>query len=324
MTFKTRFRSVGVASRDYFKACGTVMADRIINKIYGLEIKQLSQNAKKAKEDYPKSTKAVELATSWGFWYLIATIGERFSNFIGDTLPSTFEGKTRELVGITIGYTTAFTHPTFVSLSNGLLRLKTGFKELTTPSIRAYSTTFALLEVVSTPLALYAMSRMLDFASGSVSVPLAMLSTIAMTAITLPFEYVGFQLIWKRFVLSDFPRGNWKDGLRESAKEFWLNISRIFRKEQPKNPAKTASGYAGQIFGVMESNWIFIQLGRALVAGLVAFLYPLPAYKFMEIYIAKSAAWGKGVFDSVVSAKNYADEETKIEENNKHLGINPS
>ncbi|MFA6530543.1 MAG: hypothetical protein WCT31_02345 [Candidatus Micrarchaeia archaeon] len=306
MTFKTRFHSVGVASRDYFKSCGVVMADRLVNGAYGLQLDRLSEKAKRAKLDYPKTEKVVGAISEYGFMFTLAKLGGMLGKITGDTL----------------GYFLVFTHPTIVSLANGFLRLKTGMDELFKPSIRAYITTFALFEIGTTPLAFTILNTVAKLSEKAVSIPVAVLATVAMAAITLPLEYVGFRFIWSRFILKDVPKGTLMDGVRQFVKE--VHPSRFFGKTVPENPAKNASEYVGQIFGVMESNWIFVQLKRAIVSGTVVALYSVSPTEFLGVYLEKSAAWATGLFETFAAGKNYRQVKSKMDANNNYLSISQS
>ncbi|MBI5051382.1 hypothetical protein HZC08_01350 [Candidatus Micrarchaeota archaeon] len=306
--------------KSYFKTTAIVMADGIINGIYGLEIKRLSASSKKVRESNPRLSKTIDFAAKLGFWYGVTQLGALLGGCINGHISEAVKEYVGKYAGTIVGYTIAFVHPTLVNLVRyiPLFNLNRGRKfsdEFSKPGIRAYSTTFALAELISMPLALFAMQRVLNLAGNSVTVGIAVASTITMTLVGLVIEYPLFKYVWKKFVLKGMKNGNIKDELKGFSGEF--NPSRLLKPKQTLVIPSTSDEYVGQIWGVFESNWIWVQGVRILFSGLLAAIYSTSPKDFMDLFFKESAKW-KIHFDSTISAKNYAEVEQKIGANEQN------
>jgi|GEM_PF-1845695 len=289
---KVERKPVWEKTRDYFKTSAVVMTDRIVNGIYGLEVKKLSEQSKKVEQEHPKLSKTVKIITSWGFWYSMAKVGGELSKYTGEV----------------IGYSIAQIHPVVVSLSKHFGNFKEGVKEMLKPSIRSYVLPFQFLELVSIPLFLKTLESVANLTSSTVGVGLAVISSTAAWASMLIFEFFGFKLFWKNLVLKDMEKGDWKQDLLGPAKNF-----NPFHLNKVHPVPKTSSEYVGQLLGIGLSNFVWLQGVRMVIAGLVSSIYSPSPSEFVNLLIQKSAEW-KGWLDSIVYGYSASQVQSRIEE----------
>ncbi|MBI5046669.1 hypothetical protein HZC07_02970, partial [Candidatus Micrarchaeota archaeon] len=100
-----------------------------------------------------------------------------------------------------------------------------------------------------------------------------------------------------------------------------FNPLRFFGVEVQSKPATTASEYVGQLWGIIESHWIWSQVVRTLFAAAIAIVYPSEPGKFIPLLFTKSAEWGRTLIDNFVFVRNRVDIQKKMDENNKANGI---
>ena len=301
-------------TRNYFKTCGLIFSNTLVNNLYGLEVTNLKHSAEEAKHQHPKLSKTVELTTKYSFWVGLALLGKVISDH---TRPE-------------IGYTAAYTHPFLVSLTGRYLKHKIqkgseehkdDFNLLSSlkPDLKTYSATFSLTELASVPLFILVMNGVVSLSSGAVGMALGVASTILAAASTIVVEYLAFRYLWKKYVFHNVPKGNIADEFRGFISEF--KPLRLFRQSQKPNPAHNDSEYLGQIWGVIETHYFWVQLGRAIVAAILVNVYNILPQDFVGLFFEKSAQWGKLFLDGAVSAKHYIAIEKKLKENNESLGV---
>jgi hypothetical protein len=291
-----------VRTARHFSTGATVLADTITNGIYGIGLNGLGGSADKAKETHPRLSKAAELTTKYAFWVGTAYIGASLSGYTGPAA----------------GYTIAYAHPFVVGAAVKIARTGAPALDFRKPSLGIFLASFGLLELASTPIFIGAMDKITHL-SGSVNAAVAALSFTLANAASLAFEYLGFRYLWRKLVLKDMAPGSVSDEAKGFLGEF--NPLKLFRSGDQKNPASSAGGYVGQIWGNIESLWLWVQLAGLATAVAVAQLHPATPDNFIDLFFQKSALWGKKFLEALAIARCCVIVEKKIKENNEALGI---
>lgn len=291
--------------KNYFRTCGTVLVDTVANKVYGLEIKRISASAEEESKGSPKFSKATELATKYGYWVGLAEVGEVISRYIGPAL----------------GYTLTFAHPFIVSATAKALNDKSMPITKLKPSLPVFLASFGLIDFAVTPLYLGTINRIVHLSNNSVHAALAAGSLLAGTAVSLTIEYLSLRFIWKNLILRGMERGTMKDELKGFFKEF--NPLSIFNGFRHKNPTDNASEYFGQIFGIIESVYLWVQLAAVAVALVAVKIHDIRPDDFISEFFLRSAQWGKKFLEAVALAKCCVLAENKIRENQEAMGRDP-
>jgi hypothetical protein len=291
-----------IRTRNYFKSCGIVLADTLTNEIYGLGISRFAEPSKKAKEMHPRLSKATELAAKYAFWIGTAYLGAAISRHTGPAA----------------GYTVAYAHPFVIGAGAKVVRSGSPALDFRRPSLGIFLASFGLLELASTPLFIAPMDKITHLA-GSVSAGIAALSFTAANVAGLAFEYLGFRYLWKRFVLRNIDAGGPMGEAKGFLSEF--NPLKLFRSDNNRAPASTAGAYIGQLWGNIESLWLWVQLAGLATAVAITQFYQATPDNFIDLFFQKSALWGKKFLEALAIARCCIIVEDKIKENNAHLGI---
>jgi len=189
---------------------------------------------------------------------------------------------------------------------------KTGL--LSKPDIATYSGTFAVVELASIPTYVFVADRIVRALSDSIATPLVAAAAILLGNLTaMAIEYLTFRYIWKKKVLKDMPPGTIRDEWKGFASEF--KPSKLFSGNQVKEPAKTASGYIGELWGVIERHFLWVQATRIAFAAAFTALFVVPAKTFIDQLFTAMAACGFGLVMGVVTAKYFQSVSDKTEAN---------
>jgi hypothetical protein len=292
-----------------FKSALSVVADAFANEFYGLDSEKLKKKAERARESHPRLSKAVGLATKYCYWVGLSFAGRELSRHIGPE----------------IGYSLAFTHPFLLRTAvqygrHKAEKRKERFSLLSQfkPDIPTFEAIFNLTEQMTIPIYIATANAVVNLA-GKVSAGLAIGSVAAATVVSYAVDYLCFRHLWKRRVLKDSPQGTFADEAKGFAKEFASH--RIFSNKSGSNPAKTASEYVGQIWGVIESHMLWLQAGFAAIAAATAAFFDFSPKEFVAALYLNAALWGHELAESIISAKIYISMADKFRENNKHLGL---
>lgn len=302
-----------------FRTVCTVMADTLANKTYELRIAKLKKSSEEAEAAHPKLYKATKFATRFSFWTGMAVAERLLSQGLG--MGSVLS------CGIVYGHI----YPASILAQRIKERIhpptegkKSGIK----PSGAAYMGALSIAEVFSIPLYTFVMSRAVHLSQGLVHPLLAAFSVVAATAAAIAFEYPAFRIIWKKFVLRNMPAGTIGDDVRGFVDEF--RPLALFIGWKAGHPVKSAAEYIGQIWGVIESHWIWLQSFRVAFAAAftlavgaipkLAVLFPTDPARFVDSMFSAMVVVGTMV-GSAVSSRNFDAILAKIEENNKSLGI---
>ncbi|MBS3067702.1 hypothetical protein J4450_03300 [Candidatus Micrarchaeota archaeon] len=298
-------------NKEYWYAILVTAKYRVVNKIWDLGIESLEKDREKAKKKYPKTSKVTELAIQYTYAIGIAFLGK---------------GLTKALFDVdALGYGLAYVHPFLIKTGYRYFqhRKKEGMEKFSIlgdlqPNMSTYNASFALIDSVSTAIFLYNVEKIVETNSTTINPTTAAISMLVGTVIAFIIEYIAFRHIWISRVLANMEKGKISDDIKGFTNEFKRTYC---PKKQEKQSAGNASEYVGQIWGVIESHWIWIQIVRITFAALIAAIYPIAPTEFLKVYNDKSAEWGKVYLDSFISAKNWAAVQKKLDENNEALKI---
>ncbi len=308
MTLKFGVRSVGVASRDYFKACGIVMADRLINRTYGLDATSLSIRASQCRQEYPRFGTAVDY-----FGIMASALGVLF---LGRWL--------KDSIGSGLGYTAAYLHQSAIALTyrgikNKLVQSRTG-EELPFIALRhdivGSSNCYFLAELVSLPAYNTILETMNSHSSLSSRLSTGLLSMAIASIFMICADYRLFYSIWKKNVLGDVSQDDFQSFKKGLLSE--LNPLRVFRritKEKISELPSDNDEYTGQLEGISESHYFWLQLLR-FVRVSVALAFNPGSPDFLSAYYSPDLV----LFDvagEIVGGRNRQIVEKKIEQNNR-------
>lgn len=289
-------------ARDRLRSFGIVLTDSIVNGVYGLEAGSLSGPARRAREDFPRLSRATELGAKYAFWIGTAYLGSALSRH----------------TGAAAGYTMAFAHPFILGAAVKIAKSDVPAMDLKKPSLPLFLASFGLLELASTPIFIATMNKV-NGLTGSVSGALAAGAFIAGNAAALAFEYLAFRYLWRRLILKGVEPGTFADEARGFVREF--NPLKLLRNPAAPNPAQSAGEYIGQLWGIVESLWLAVQLaGVATAVAVAAFCQATPD-NFIDLFFEKSALWGKKFLEALALARCCILVENKVRENNSSLGI---
>lgn len=289
----------------YFRSGAAVLADSIANGVYGVEARPLSDASREAREEYPRLSKATELGTKYAFWIGTAYLGSALSRH----------------TGAAAGYTIAFAHPFIVGAAARVAKSNAPSVDIRRPSLPLFLASFGILELASTPIFIAVINQLTNMA-GSVSGTVAAGAFIAGNAAGLAFEYLGFRFLWKRFILKGVDPGTIADEAKGFIGEF--NPLKLLRNPKAPNPARSGGEYIGQLWGIVESLWLWVQLAGVATAVAIAHFYPATPDNFIDLFFQKSALWGKKFLEALALARCCILIEGKTKENNEALGIDKS
>jgi len=300
------------------RVAGIATANTAINKMYGLEWKALEKKADEENANHPKLTKTVKLAVYYGFGIAFARLGSWLSGYIWQEL----------------GYTIAFSHPFAISTAVRYIKQKlrnyaNGAKEkfqLFKANLQGYMATFAVIEMVSMLIYVKVAKMIVEMTTKPVSAVLSVCALITATAAATVFEIVGYLFIWRMTARkSEVEReketgkkSSFYDLLEGARKEF--RPFRMFSRNNKSEPARTVNEEVGQIWGIIESYWLWIQALRFVVGALIVKVYHVMPCEFVDKIFEKTAQWGVvGIFNNILMALNWRAIDKKLEENNKHF-----
>jgi hypothetical protein len=339
-------KGVEAERKGYFRTSFSVMADTF-KDIYGIQQRKddLPKQAphmvlpdqkpsepvltEAEEQDHPVFRKWAGRIAKYAYWFGLS----RLANSLG------------AVIGQSIAFTAIIYHPFFVSSSIRLARSrieeKAGEIEATkhdepkklvdgirstlkrlgsvlVPDRATQVLTFCLLELITTPIFISVIDAVAKTSEGVVSPIKAALGVILGTGAALVLEYIGYRTAWKNAVLRDIDKGSIKDDLKGVIGEF--KPLRLFGLHKETKPADNASEYVGQIYGVIESYWIWIQAGRVAVAAGLAGVFDLTPAGFIGAYLGALMSWYGFAVDAVLPMYIEAMKQ-KLRENNKHLDI---
>lgn len=287
-----------------FKTIYTVALDTLANKTYDFNRTKLKERAEGCTNAYPKISKV----TSFGLRYTYG-LGLAYAERL-------ISAHTGPIVSSTIVYS----HPFLLSKLYSWLNSKICPTEMEhstkKPSIATYSGTFALLENCSIPLYFGLMGAIATF-SNPISPQLAVLAVGLANLAAVIVEFVGFTVIWSKKVLLDVPKGKLSDLYHGFFDEF--HPFKIYSSKHEPHPAKSTFEYIGQLWGVIESYCIWIQLTRLVYAVAMVLTIPVTPIQFVDSFVGFTAKWGFGVVSGLFTAKYTDSLSDKIEENNNSV-----
>lgn len=280
---------------NYFKRAGHVLLDAIGNDIYGLEQENIRRSAKETQDRHPKFFRAAGFVSKYCFWLGLANMQNSISQHTGPTIAAT----------IVYGhlFPASVLGKRLFGQTEGLFKLK--------PDMRAYTTTFMALELASIPLFIYATDTIMRQSSGPVNPLFAASVSAALNLAALGFEYAGFRTIWQNHVLADWQKGTVADDLKGFLACF--HPFGIFKDIETDKP-KTSAELIGQIWGVIESHFAWLNIARVGLAATFVSLYAVQPADYIDGYIEFYAKMGIWSLFGLVVAKNYLAVEKKLEE----------
>lgn len=280
----------------YFRSGALVLTDSIANKVYGLDVAAISRPAEAAREAHPRLSRGVELSAKYAFWIGTAFIGASISHHTGPA----------------VGYTAAYAHPFLVGAAVKAAKSDLPAVELRKPGLGTFLASFGLVELASTPLFISALDR-LSRLSPTLSPAAAGLAAAGAGILSAAFEYACFRLIWKHVVL----RGREWGSIRDEARGFLseLDPSKLFRQGRNGGPASGAGEYAGQLWGIVESLWVWVQVAAVATAAAIAHFHLASHDDFIDSFFQCSALWGKKFLEVAALARCCVLVEAKTKEN---------
>lgn len=309
---KTITRPFGQAQSNpgRFRTMCTVMADTLANKTYELRVAKLEKSSDEAEAVHPKLSKAARFVTRSCFMAGLGIVEPLLSKRLG--------------LGSVLSISILYGHMTPVSIL--VQRIKERVQPPAEgkgaggmrPSISAYFGAFSIVDAISTPLYAYAMAQVVRLSHGMVQPMVAAISVVAATAAAIVFEYPAFRTLWKRSVLRGAPAGTVGDDIRGFLDEF--KPLAIFTGWKGGHPAKSAAEYVGNIWGVIESHFLWRQCFQVLFAATFAWVFPTNPKEFVDKLFGAMALFGTMV-SSAVSSRNIEAVIAKIKENNRALGL---
>ena len=340
-----------------FRSACTVMLDTIANRTYDLRIGRLEKAAKEVKEHYPKLAKAMPYVARYAFWVPIAL----FCNWIARKLVQSrneiihqagpiaiFSIASAHIYAVSV---VARRMPEFVKKVGRCLQHKEKGEEPISeskpskPTSAIYIGSFALVDPAFIVTYASVATAIAGLSNSVVKPATAALAVVIGTVSGLIVDCALFGWFWTKKVLRNMPHGSPRDEIhdfkRGIASEFrpisvivdvarsiagmvWKAIGISEQSSAPPhqpNPAKSAGEYAGQLWGVMESHFIWLQGLRMVFAIITTTVASVQPALFMTALWANSAMWGYDIIGGFMLAKYYGAIERKIEENNKQMGL---
>ena len=286
----------------YFRSGALVLTDTLANKVYGLDAGGVSKPAEEARASHPRLAKGVEISAKYAFWIGTAFIGAGISHHTGPA----------------VGYTAAYAHPFLIGAAVKAAKSGLPAMDIRKPGLGTFLASFGLVELASTPLFISAMERLSRLGS-TLSPAVAGLAVAGASVISAAFEYACFRSIWKGVVL----RGREWGSLRDEARGFLaeLDPTKILRQGGKGGPAANAGEYAGQLWGIVESLWLWVQVAAVATAAAIAHFHLATHDDFIDSFFQHSALWGKKFLEVAALARCCVLVEAKTKENNGSLGI---
>jgi hypothetical protein len=291
------------AKAGYFKSSALVLTDTLANRVYGMDSKTIAVPADKAREAHPRLARALEVSAKYAFWIGTAYLGAEISHHTGPAL----------------GYTAAYAHPFIVGAAVKAAKSDLPSLEIRKPGLGTFLASFGLVELASTPLFISVMDKVSHMFS-TLSPIAAGISVAAANAIAVTLEYLGFRLLWKNIVLRGMDGGGFKDELKGFVKEF--NPLKLFSSSKSGGQASSAGEYIGQIWGVVESLWLWVQVAGIATAAAIAHLHLATHDNLIDMFFQKSALWGKKFLEVFALSRCCILIESKIRENEKRPDVN--
>ena len=305
--------------KSYFKMSRTVLIDTL-QDVYCLKQpkKQDSESTiTKLECGHPKFTKWTRRTIKYGYWFGLARIGTLLSSTVGSTLAYTLTVYHPFFVGAGVKYVRSKNVQIADPQPKTIIAKLNSLAALLKPDRATQVLTFSILEVASLPAFVAVIEKIAELAKGTVSPLLAVTSVTAGMLTATAIEYVGFRTIWKNFVLRGIESGSVKDELEGFLKEFSPLRLFVSRKSEP---AENTNEYIGQIWGVIESYWIWIQVGRLAIAATLTSLANLDAREFVTTFMTVLIG-GFAIFVDLIIPRYVEGMQKKLKENNEHLGL---
>ncbi|MFH0737753.1 MAG: hypothetical protein V1827_04075 [Candidatus Micrarchaeota archaeon] len=287
-----------------FRSACTVMANTIVNRTYNLESASLKTRAEQAHKEYPKLSKWTEFGSRYTFWLGMAVLERCISRHTGPTVSCGLVYSNPFVVSAVAKYA----KKPDAGKPKGISTL------LSKPDISTYSGTFAIMELATIPAYVFVADRIARFFSDAVVTPLVAAAAILVGNLAaMAIEYLSFRYIWKKRVLKDMPQGNIRDEWNGFVGEF--KPLKLFSGNQVKEPAKTASGFIGELWGTIERHFVWVQMSRLAFVTAFTALFAVPAKTFIDSLFTAMAACGFGLVMGAVTAKYFQSVSDKIEAN---------
>jgi len=345
--------------RGRFRSACTVMLDTIVNRTYDLRIERVEKAAKEVENQYPSLAKTMPYVARYAFWVPIALFSnwmagklvQSRNEIIHHVGPiALFSIASAHIYAVSVF---ARNIPEVVKKAWKCLRHRGKAEEPkaselkpSKPTSAIYIGSFALVDPAFIVTYASVTTAIAGLSNGVVKPAMAACAVVVGIISGLIVDCALFGLFWAKKVLRNAPQGNIRDELRGFlrgiASEFrpilvvvdmahtiadnvrkLLRISKQTTAPRPHhpNPAKSAGEYAGQLWGVMESHFIWLQGLRMVFAIITTTVASVQPALFMTALWANSAMWGYDIIGGFMLAKYYGAIERKIEENNKRMGL---
>jgi hypothetical protein len=333
---RLRHRKRQAEPKGYFRTACTVMLDTIANRTYDLRIRPVESQAKKAVETHPRFSGQAEFWTRYAYTVglsglcrgIAAMAKESANRFVREAGPVLISGLASAHIWL------ASKAIRYVASQAGkyLGRSKDDESKQADgkPSLASYIGIFGVRDIAYVATHDSVATAIAKLSQGHVKPFVAVCAVIAGTVAGLAADGLLFWAAWKRSLGSSqkTPDGGFKAFLQGVMSEFHplcvmrglLRTAFLRREEETaRRPPASASEYAGQLWGIMESHFLWTQAMRAVAAAGIAMAGVEPAmfvttlWAFMSKYVY--------VITAFISAKYQKASDKKIKESNRSLGL---